>query len=418
MKKGIVSVIVFMGVLFGFSNLFAEDTDLFNEMLYESKADSSREDMRVAQAEMNEPLGLSIFFKKASELLYGILNENNGDNSPDDMELAQANSENAGSDSRSAGSLVALSDLFAEMLYESNTGDSQSGQGSQSSKIAALNISKTNDRLVIQKDMRLALSDITGPGESSVSDASLTDLPTEILHQDMGSSLEEMNLAQVDMDSVGELSASEGSSDESTVADPIQSFNRAMYGFNDKLYFWVLKPVAQGYSYLVPESARVGVRRFFSNISTPIRLINSLLQFKFEKAGVELSRFVINSTIGIAGLMDIARDQFDLHKQKEDFDQTLGVMGFAPGFHIHWPIFGPSSLRGTVGLIGDFLMDPVTYVGIFYSRPVALGINTYERVNDASLDIGIYEDIKKDALDPYIFIRDDYQQNRESLIKE
>jgi phospholipid-binding lipoprotein MlaA len=202
-----------------------------------------------------------------------------------------------------------------------------------------------------------------------------------------------------------------------TIADPIEPFNRAMFHFNDKLYFWLLKPAARGYGFVVPEKGRVGVRRFFSNITTPIRFVNALLQFKFKYAGTELSRFLINTTVGVAGFMDPARDRWDIYKHREDFGQTLGFFGAGPGFFITWPFLGPSSVRGTIGYVGDLFLDPTTY--LFPNEKLAtVGVEAYERVNSTSLEIGVYEDMKRDAIDPYTFIRDAYYQHREKLVKE
>ncbi len=201
------------------------------------------------------------------------------------------------------------------------------------------------------------------------------------------------------------------------VYDPIEPFNRAMFMVNDKLYFYVLKPVAGGYSRVVPEKGRVAVRRFFTNLLTPVRFVNSVLQFKFEAAGTELVRFAINTTVGVLGFMDPARDRWRIFLVREDFGQTLGAYGAGPGFYIMWPVIGPSSLRDTVGWVADLFLDPTTY--IFAADPwVGTGVKAYERVNDTSLEIGTYEAIKKEALDPYVFIRDAYHQHRESLVRE
>lgn len=201
------------------------------------------------------------------------------------------------------------------------------------------------------------------------------------------------------------------------IADPLEPFNRAMFHFNDKLYFWLLRPVARGYGRIVPEKGRVGVRRFFSNITTPVRFVNALLQFKFKYAGTELSRFLINTTVGVLGFMDPARDRWNIYKHREDFGQTLGRYGAGPGFFITWPVLGPSSVRGTIGYAGDLFLDPTSYL-FPHERLAAVGVEAYEKVNSTSLEIGVYEDLKKGALDPYTFIRDAYYQHREKLVKE
>jgi phospholipid-binding lipoprotein MlaA len=201
------------------------------------------------------------------------------------------------------------------------------------------------------------------------------------------------------------------------IADPLEPFNRAMYHFNDKLYFWVLKPVAQGYKAIVPEVARIGVDNFFTNIAFPIRFVNCLLQANFRGATVEVGRFVLNTLGGIGGLLDPAsREDVGLAKQDEDFGQTLGVYGVGQGFYIVWPILGPSSPRDTLGLVGDYFTHPLFY----YDGPwiIPWGLWAYNKVNETSLRIGDYESLKEAAIDPYVAIRDAYVQYRFNKVKE
>lgn len=198
------------------------------------------------------------------------------------------------------------------------------------------------------------------------------------------------------------------------VPDPLQGFNRAMYTFNDRLYFWVLKPVARGYRAAVPEQARISVRDFFYNLLFPVRFVNCLLQANFNGAAVEVSRFMTNTIVGIGGLFDVATKGPKLPKQNEDLGQTLGAWGFGNGFYLHWPIFGPSSPRDTAGLVGDLFLDPVSYVQPWY---VSVGINAYKKVNNTSLTIGDYEALKEAAIDPYIAVRDAYFQYRDKQVK-
>lgn len=199
------------------------------------------------------------------------------------------------------------------------------------------------------------------------------------------------------------------------IADPLYPFNKAMYHFNDKLYFWVLKPVARGYSAVLPEKARVGVSNFFYNITTPIRFVSSLLQLKMKVAGNELIRFGYNSTVGVLGFADAAKSHLDISRHDEDLGQTFGSYGIGHGFYIVWPFFGPSSLRDTVGKTGDSFLNPVFYV---QPTEAAAGITTYDKTNETSLHIGDYEDFKKSAIDPYISMRDAYLQNRKKKVDE
>jgi len=207
----------------------------------------------------------------------------------------------------------------------------------------------------------------------------------------------------------------EDEEDQEEIADPIEPLNRAVFHFNDKLYFWLLKPTASGYKYVVPKGVRFSIFNFFSNIAMPIRAVNCFLQGKFRGFGIELLRFTINTTAGILGFRDAAKQYAGLRKQDEDFGQTLGFWGFGLGFYINWPIFGPSSVRGTFGLVADYLLYPVSYV----EPPLAsIGIIAGEIVNDTSLVLGVYESLKEAALDPYIAIKDAYVQNREKKIQE
>jgi len=202
---------------------------------------------------------------------------------------------------------------------------------------------------------------------------------------------------------------------ELVVRDPIEPFNRGMFWVNDKLYFYLFKPAARVVRVL-PEPARVSVSNFFSNLSTPIRLANSLLQLKCHDAGMEAGRFILNSLLGIGGLFDVAESQGGPGPKDEDFGQTLGYYGMGQGFYIVWPLFGPSSLRDTVGRVADAFVDPVPYLVTDYVGYVA--VKTGDRVNSLSLDKETYEAIKADALDPYLFVRSAYYQNREGKVRQ
>jgi phospholipid-binding lipoprotein MlaA len=204
--------------------------------------------------------------------------------------------------------------------------------------------------------------------------------------------------------------------DKIQVADPLAPLNRAMYHFNDKLYFWLLKPVAKGYKAVVPETARVGVKNFFSNLLTPVRLANCLFQGKIGAAGAELGKFVVNTTEGILGFRNAARKYPELNPGKEDLGQTLATYGIGNGFYIVWPILGPSTLRDTLGLIGDLFLNPIAY---YVDSPKAyIGIRAYDILNNTSLRIGDYEAIKEASPEPYVAIRNGYIQHREKLIAE
>jgi len=200
------------------------------------------------------------------------------------------------------------------------------------------------------------------------------------------------------------------------VPDPLEPINRAIFQFNDKLYFWVLKPAARGYRAVVPQKARVGVRNFFYNLAFPIRFVNCLLQGKIESAADEIARFVTNTPVGVLGLIDVASQKLELEKHDEDLGQTFGAYGMGPSFYIVWPIFGPSSLRDSLGSVGDAFLDPLNYAVPRTKYRVSVG--AYKTLNETSLSIGKYEDLKRSAIDPYTALRDVYFQRRRSMIKE
>ncbi len=202
---------------------------------------------------------------------------------------------------------------------------------------------------------------------------------------------------------------------EKPVPDPLEPVNRIFFKFNDKLYFWVLKPAATGYKAVLSEDWRVCIRNFFSNVTTPIRLANCLLQGQFKGAGNEVFRFGLNTTFGFFGFFDQAKDKFDVEKQDRDTGQTFGIWGFSPVIYIEWPLLGPSDVRDTFGFVGDVLLDPRTYLLNIYE---SVGVRAGEIVNSTSLSIGDYEALKKAALDPYIATRDAYLQYRQNKIKK
>ncbi|MDP2157518.1 MAG: VacJ family lipoprotein [Nitrospirota bacterium] len=203
--------------------------------------------------------------------------------------------------------------------------------------------------------------------------------------------------------------------DNEYIADPLEPLNRVFFIFNDKLYFWALKPVSSVYGFIVPEWGRTRVRNVFDNIRAPIRLVNALLQLKMHKFGAEFARFVLNSTVGIGGLFDIASRHPELKTSEEDLGQTFGSYGLGEGFYLVLPFLGPSSLRDTAGTVGDYFLDPI---GLITPLQDAVAVRSFDQVNDTSFKIGDYEDIKESALDPYLSIKDMYKQYRRSKIRE
>lgn len=203
--------------------------------------------------------------------------------------------------------------------------------------------------------------------------------------------------------------------EEVKVADPLLYWNKAMFHFNDKLYFWLLKPVATGYKTVLPETVRVGVRNFFYNLGFPIRFVGCILQANGRKAGAELGRFMFNTTVGVLGFGNPSKKHDHLNPAEEDLGQAFGRWGVGNGFYIVWPFLGPSTARDSVGLVGELFLDPVSYV-----EPTrdALAITAGKIVNNTSLKLGDYEAFKEAALDPYVSMRNAYIQNRDKRIED
>ncbi|MCU0588530.1 MAG: VacJ family lipoprotein [Syntrophobacteraceae bacterium] len=199
-------------------------------------------------------------------------------------------------------------------------------------------------------------------------------------------------------------------------ADPLEKFNRAMFTFNDRLYFWFLKPVARVYQAFIPQGVRMCIRNAYHNAMMPVRFLNCTFQGKFRAAGTELSRFAINTTLGAGGLFDFAATEYQLKRHDEDFGQTLGYHGMQPKAFITWPFVGPSSVRDTFGTVVDAFLNPLTYV--YPEFWVGAAVRGGRVVNNTSLTLGEYEDFKESALDPYVSMRDAFLQNRSRAIRE
>ncbi|MBW1647329.1 MAG: VacJ family lipoprotein [Deltaproteobacteria bacterium] len=200
------------------------------------------------------------------------------------------------------------------------------------------------------------------------------------------------------------------------IADPLEPWNRLMFEVNDRLYFYLLKPVARGYKAVVPEPARLGVRNFFTNLKAPLRFTACLLQGKGQQAGHELSAFVINATFGALGFFTPANREPALKNlPAEDLGQSLAVWGIGHGPYLVWPLLGPSSLRDSVGRAGGYFLGPLNYVEPSETGLVASGVDT---VNTTSLHLGEYEAFKKDAVAPYEAMRDIYVQYRQHQVEQ
>jgi phospholipid-binding lipoprotein MlaA len=199
------------------------------------------------------------------------------------------------------------------------------------------------------------------------------------------------------------------------VPEPFYYWNKSWFWVNDKFYFYMAKPAARGYGFIVPQPVRVGVANAYHNLGSPLRMVNSGLQGKFNGAGRELGRLLVNSTLGVGGLFEVAEPWFGWKPSDEDFGQTLGFYGVPYMAPLVLPILGQSNLRDGIGMLGNAYVNPVYYVTDTWTYA---GVTAGGYFNTLSLNIGKYESIKKDAIDPYTFIRDAHLQNREQRIKE
>ncbi|MBT3504174.1 MAG: VacJ family lipoprotein [Piscirickettsiaceae bacterium] len=199
---------------------------------------------------------------------------------------------------------------------------------------------------------------------------------------------------------------------QSNVNDPLEGYNRVMHSFNDTVDKAVIKPIAQGYDFIMPAPISTGVSNFFSNLNEITVIANDVLQFKFTQAFDDTSRFAINSTLGIVGFMDVASD-FGYRKNNEDFGQTLGSWGIGPGPYLVLPFLGPRDIRDTVGLVGDYYTDPMTYVKPSGTRDPARIL----WVVDGRANLLKAEKVLEEAaIDEYVYVRDAYLQRRQSLV--
>ncbi|MBI4986039.1 MAG: VacJ family lipoprotein [Rhodocyclales bacterium] len=196
--------------------------------------------------------------------------------------------------------------------------------------------------------------------------------------------------------------------------DPIEGFNRAMFAFNDGLDKAIVKPVAEGYEAALPTPVRTGVTNFFGNLADVFIAFNNLLQGKVPEAASDAGRVVVNSTIGLLGVIDWASDM-GLEKHDEDFGQTFGRWGVGNGAYVVVPLFGPRTARDTVGLVLDVTADPAANVNHVPTRNTLMVLRA---VSDRATLLPADKVIEEAALDKYSYVRDAYLQRRRNLIHD
>ncbi|MBI3780035.1 MAG: VacJ family lipoprotein [candidate division NC10 bacterium] len=209
-------------------------------------------------------------------------------------------------------------------------------------------------------------------------------------------------------------SASQAGSAEIEEYDPWEPFNEAMFSFNRQFDRFVLKPLATVWDKIVPDPVQTSLKNALDNAAMPRRLVNNLLQRKVEGAGREAGRFLVNSTIGVAGFFDVAKS-VGLEKSEADTGQTLGVYGSGPGPYLVLPFLPPLTVRDGIGAVADAALDPLWYVA---TAAAPLGMKGGKIVNDRSLNLEFYENVEESVVDLYSAVRNAYLQRRQQAIQQ
>ena len=198
--------------------------------------------------------------------------------------------------------------------------------------------------------------------------------------------------------------------------DPFEGFNEKMFWFNREVVDrYVLKPIATGWDFLLPDPVQRGVHNFFDNLAVVRRVVNNSLQLKFNGAGTELARFTINSTVGVVGFFDVAKDAFGIEQRDEDTGQTFGVWGAGPGPYLVLPFLPPLTIRDGIGYAFDVAMTPYTYFIPWWASVAGTATST---VNERSLNLDRFERVAESTVDLYGAVRNGYLQRRAAAIKQ
>ena len=225
--------------------------------------------------------------------------------------------------------------------------------------------------------------------------------------------------------------AEEGAGEE---YDPLESMNTNIFEFNRQVDRFVLKPVAKGYNFVMPDLVQVGISNIFTNLRFAPRFLNNVFQGKLKGAGIEVGRFLINSTVGLAGFFDPAK-HIDLVTPEEDMGQTLGFYGVKPGPYLVLPLLPPFTVRDFVGYVGDVFLNPINWL-VFpiieidaipsviahenrtTSSLIQIGARVGSIVNERSRNLETYQGVEEATLDLYTAVRNAYLQKRAQAIRE
>jgi phospholipid-binding lipoprotein MlaA len=239
----------------------------------------------------------------------------------------------------------------------------------------------------------------------------ITDV-AEIARPDQADGQQVVELAAVDVAGM----AAAATAGEDFEDDPWEGFNEKMFWFNrEVLDRYLLKPLATGWDFVFPDPVQRGVHNFFDNLAVVRRVVNNTLQLKLTGASTELARFTINSTIGLVGFFDVAKDAFGIEQRDEDTGQTFGVWGMGPGAYLILPFLPPLTVRDGFGYAFDLAMTPYTYFIPWWGSVAGTATNT---VNERSLNLDRFERVAESTVDLYGAVRNGYLQRRAAAIKQ
>ena len=216
--------------------------------------------------------------------------------------------------------------------------------------------------------------------------------------------------------------------------DPLESMNTGIFEFNRQMDRFVLKPVAKGYNFITPDMVQVGVSNFFYNLRFAPRFLNNVFQGKVKGAGIELGRFLVNSTVGVGGFFDVAK-KIDLVTPEEDLGQTLGFYGMKPGPYLVVPFLPPFTVRDFVGYVGDIFLNPINWLVVpiievdgvpsvidhedrTTTSIIQIGSRVFEIINERSRNLEKFQGVEEATLDLYTAVRNAYLQKRAQAIRE
>lgn len=290
---------------------------------------------------------------------------------------------------------------FASYLVDTPAEQSISGDATPKE------ISKSTEVTIhLEKKMPEGISVVENPNTSEVTTAPIPPASTEI------------PTLRLETTPAGELDDpfKSASPDLPELKDPFVSYNRFMYGVNDAIFTNVIDPVAREYRNYVNEDVRISLRNLFNNASSAVKFVSSLLQGDLDKTARVLGRVVINSTIGIGGLFDVADRHFHIDDVNEDFGQTLGRYNVPTGPYIVIPFVGPSTARDIAGKIVDSFLSPSIVFAPGFA--VGTGMSLTDTINRTSFILDDKKSLDESAVDEYESIRDFYHQYREGLVRK